>query len=150
MVYGAGRSTCQAQDPIYYTLIRWLGVNLHVAQRERAFLLRRQNSHSIDKKCIIRTGSLVVMPHSLPSEGNLDSAGEDGVLPDAPPADPRVSNIEVGVDSGSPHTLMQEPSQADIKLDDLFADDDDEDEEFPSPGVTDASALESSPPAGPP
>ncbi|KAL8909285.1 MAG: hypothetical protein Q9207_000295 [Kuettlingeria erythrocarpa] len=89
------------------------------------------------------------MPHSLSSEGNLDSADEDGVLPDAPLADPGASNVEVGGDSGSPHTLTQEPSQADIKLEDLFADDD-EDEEFPSSGVTDASALESSPPAGPP
>ncbi len=89
------------------------------------------------------------MPHSLSSEGNLDSADEDGVLPDAPPADPGASNVDVGGDSGSPHTLMHEPSQADIKLEDLFADDD-EDEEFPSSGVTDASALESSPPVGPP
>ncbi|KAL8928528.1 MAG: hypothetical protein Q9208_001762 [Pyrenodesmia sp. 3 TL-2023] len=90
------------------------------------------------------------MPHSLTPEVNQVSADDDGVLPDAPPADQPASDAEVGGDSGSPDTPMQEPCKVDVKLEDLFADDDDEDEEFPSSGVADRSAPESSPPAGPP
>lgn len=90
------------------------------------------------------------MPHSLSSEENQYSADEDGVLPDAPPADPGASDVQAGGDSGSPDTLMQESSKVEVKLEDLFADEDDEDEEFPSSGMADGSAPESSPPAGPP
>lgn len=83
------------------------------------------------------------MPHSTFLDAPLDNNKmEDIDLPNAPVVDA----LEVtkkfeesdGADTDSPATL-------DVKLEDLFNDDDEEDEEFPT-SVTNKVKVESSPP----
>lgn len=88
---------------------------------------------------------LDTMPHSLSSEGTLE---EDSVLTDAPPAIPTASDVEDKGDSGSSPGAAEDHVKAAVKLEDMF--DDEEDEEFPSSGVTDGVAQSSPPLTGPP
>ena len=91
------------------------------------------------------------MPHSTAADLVTPSSPleEDSELPDAPPHaldiqdnrgdDRRISGIE---------TPAQEELKTDIKLEDLFNDDDEDDEEFPSSGAT-TGMVGHSPPAVP-
>ena len=92
------------------------------------------------------------MPHSTAADLVTPSSPfeEDSELPDAPSHaldiqdnrvgdDQRISEIEIPV---------QEELKTDIKLEDLFNDDDEDDEEFPSSGAT-TGMVEDSPPAVP-
>lgn len=92
------------------------------------------------------------MPHSTAADIVTPSSPleEDSELPDAPSHaldsqdnregdDQRISEIEAPV---------QEELKTDIKLEDLFNDDDEDDEEFPSSGAI-TGMVESSPPAVP-
>lgn len=94
------------------------------------------------------------MPHSVSPEAS--PAAEDSVLPDAPPE----PISEPDQDLSSSHGDTPTPSNGnavdgsvkpvpkeDIKLEDLF-DDDEEDEEFPSSSAPDVK-MESSPPQEP-
>lgn len=82
------------------------------------------------------------MPHSTSPEASPRSEEEDSVLPDAPPADPS-EDEETAVTEGSTDIVMhsveatKDSSKTDIKLEDLFDDDEDEDDEFsfPSSGL---------------
>ncbi|KAL8959857.1 MAG: hypothetical protein Q9193_003351 [Seirophora villosa] len=87
------------------------------------------------------------MPHSLSPEEAQD---EDSVLTDAPPATPTASDVEERDDPGSSQGAAEDHAKAVVKLEDLFADDDEEDEEFPSSGMTDGATQSSPPPSGPP
>ncbi|KAL8656604.1 MAG: hypothetical protein Q9210_000142 [Variospora velana] len=87
------------------------------------------------------------MPHSLSSEGTLE---EDSVLTDAPPAIPTASDVEDKGGPGSSPGAAEDHVKAAVRLEDLFADDDEEDEEFPNSGVTDGAAQSSPPVTGPP
>ena len=79
---------------------------------------------------------------------------EDSILPNAPPNDRDVENEdEESSNSGhaaiDPSDTFNDPAKTDVKLEDLFNDDDDEDDdEFPSSGPTTAD-MPSSPPAAP-
>ncbi|KAL8721738.1 MAG: hypothetical protein Q9225_001636 [Loekoesia sp. 1 TL-2023] len=90
------------------------------------------------------------MPHSLSSRESQDAADEDSILPDAPPANPEASTAGDGGDLDGSHAAVQDPAKTNVKLEDLFDDDDEDDEEFPSSGVTNGTAPSSSPPASPP
>ncbi len=89
------------------------------------------------------------MPHSTvqdvvvsPSESEVDD--QDSVLPDAPPLpSDDVDNLSQNPSHSPP---ANGTSNADVKLEDLFNDDDSQDEEFPSSSVLD-DEPKSSPPA---
>ena len=92
------------------------------------------------------------MPHSTAADLVTPSSPleEDSELPDAPPHALDVKEESEGdnqkdLETGVP---VREDLKPDIKLEDLFDDVDDEDEEFPSSGAT-TGMVESSPPAVP-
>jgi len=98
------------------------------------------------------------MPHSTASEPifSPEAADEDITLPDAPLPEP-ISESEEGEngEEGQDRERSQEgiaqangAAKPDVKLEDLFNDDDSEDEEFPSSSIPSAKG-ESSPPAAP-
>ena len=97
------------------------------------------------------------MPHSISPHSSPSSEQNDNLLPDAPMAlaGPSKDTDEVASSSGSSDETMQSTeeikntSKMDIKLEDLFNDDDEEDEEFPSSIPATNKELESSPPAAP-
>lgn len=80
------------------------------------------------------------MTVSSPINGVYD---QDSVLPDAPPPN---YNLEEPSESLVQPSHANGDSKADVKLEDLFKDDDSQDDEFSSSSVPDAQ-LESSPPA---
>lgn len=74
------------------------------------------------------------MPHSVSSnESPPPDRGDDEVLPDAPPAADNANAPE------------EQKAGANVRLEDLFADDDD-DEEFPASSVADVKMASSPPP----
>ena len=82
------------------------------------------------------------MPHStlddsLPSPKDAD---EDIDLPDAPPLNEHVNNN--GIPSAN------DTQKQDVKLEDLFNDEDSDDEEFPNSSISNEK-MESSPPGNP-
>lgn len=95
------------------------------------------------------------MPHSVSPEAS--SAAEDSILPDAS-AEPLleqgedVSDTEAdAIIESSGREVVESASHVrtdEVKLEDLFNDDEDEDEEFPSSGATDVK-MASSPPQEP-
>lgn len=90
------------------------------------------------------------MPHSVHSvsaEEPENLMDEDSILPDAPPAGLEFSESDDGQGNNSPNAVMQNAAKENIKLEDLF--DDDDDEKFPSSGLSNETAN-SSPPATPP
>lgn len=85
------------------------------------------------------------MPHSTLDDNAMPSprqASEDEIMPDAPA--PKDENVEKPTDLA--HAV--EAQKEEVKLEDLFNDDDSEDEEFPSSSIPDTK-IESSPPAAP-
>lgn len=91
------------------------------------------------------------MPHSTAADLVTPSSPleEDSELPDAPPhvlhvQEDREGNNQKELENGGP---VQEEIKTDVKLEDLF-DDDEDDEEFPSSGAT-TGIVENSPPAVP-
>lgn len=95
------------------------------------------------------------MPHSVSSEA--PSPAEDSILPDAP-AEPRLEQDDSGdntqddattqSNSGEVVDSVSRPQTDEVRLEDLFNDDEDDDEEFPSSGATDVK-MASSPPQAP-
>lgn len=82
----------------------------------------------------------ITMPHSTSPEPSSRLEEEDGVLPDAPPAEPSQDEEAAGSDRSTDAVMYSvevatDSSKMDIKLDDMFDDDEDEDEEFPSSGL---------------
>ena len=93
------------------------------------------------------------MPHSTSKELSPVANQEDAHLPDAPAVNLNVKNDGGGSsDSGDalmlPDDATKDSSKMDVKLEDLFNDDDEEDEEFPSSGPP-SENMPSSPPAAP-
>ncbi|KAL8902249.1 MAG: hypothetical protein Q9192_000124 [Flavoplaca navasiana] len=86
------------------------------------------------------------MPHSIPQSNSKDSVDQDSTVPDAPPASLERPGPEDDSLSGS-NVVAQGRSNANVKLEDLF--DEDDDEEFPSSGLS-KDAPSSSPPPSPP
>lgn len=83
------------------------------------------------------------MPHSTSQGSSVATEDKDGSLSDAPPV--HLSDAgDVGGNQAliDPTASLKEESEVavkmDIKLEDLFDDEDEEDEEFPSSGVTQA------------
>lgn len=97
------------------------------------------------------------IPHPTTPEDWPSSEQDEDILPDAPPtpADASKNADETGSSDGSVDTMMQSTSERtdatkiEIKLEDLFNDDDEEDAEFPSSVPTTNNNLESSPPPAP-
>lgn len=95
------------------------------------------------------------MPHSIPSD-HSHSQVEDDDLPDAPPTNPSetasaVDNDirdDIVMDSGEGGE-KKDMTKIDIKLQDLFNDMDEDDEEFSSSRADTKVKLESSPPPAP-
>ena len=92
------------------------------------------------------------MPHSTAADLVISCSPfeEDSDLPDAPPQALDLTEESEGdnqkeLGGGVP---VQEELKPEIKLEDLFNDVDEEDEEFPSSGAT-TGMVESSPPAVP-
>lgn len=65
------------------------------------------------------------MPHSIASEGSNASHKDDEVLPDAPPA---ADSPNPGENSGD----GTEKATTGVKLEDLFDEEEDDDNEFPA------------------
>ena len=93
------------------------------------------------------------MPHSISPEAS--PAEEDSLLPDAPP-EPLAEETDGHESENSPsrhdqnETPTRVPKSAEVKLEDLF-NTDDEDDEFPTSSAPDGTAKVegSSPPAAP-
>ena len=88
------------------------------------------------------------MPHSVSPESSpttAESLEEDSTLPDAPTHHLDEQNTALRVNG--PESTGAEPVKAEVKLEDLF-NDDEEDEEFPSSSPPSAK-VEGSPPAAP-
>ncbi len=94
------------------------------------------------------------MPHSMASDYSSSQEEDDDVLPDAPAANPVDTTMaednemrgDVVADAVEGKMNLE---KMDVKLQDLFNDMDDEDEEFPSSMVDAKVKVESSPPAAP-
>jgi hypothetical protein len=92
----------------------------------------------------------VDMPHSTISDP-VDTSSQaeiNEVLPDAPAQTLNDLKEEADQDASKSNDSTNQASKADVKLEDLFNDNDEDDDEFPSPRPT-AEALETSPPAAP-
>ncbi|KAL8732137.1 MAG: hypothetical protein Q9166_002884 [cf. Caloplaca sp. 2 TL-2023] len=89
------------------------------------------------------------MPHSVSPAELKDAVDEDSVIPDAPPAGLEASDTEEKDNLGGSYVVVEDSSKANVKLEDLF-DDEDEDEEFPSSGTSKGDIPSSSPPVSPP
>ena len=91
------------------------------------------------------------MPHSTAADLVTPSSPleEDSELPDAPP---HVLGVQEERGDDQKELEIEGPTQeelkTDIKLEDLFNDDEEDDEEFPSSGAT-VGMVENSPPAVP-
>lgn len=72
---------------------------------------------------------------------------QDSALPDAPPACLEFSDADDKDDLGGSNVAVQDTSNTNVKLEDLF--DEDDDEEFPSSGVPKEDVPSSSPPPSP-
>ena len=77
----------------------------------------------------------------------MDQVDQDSTLPDAAPVSLERQGAEDDSLNGS-NVVAQGPSNANIKLEDLF--DEDDDEQFPSSGASKEDAPSSSPPPSPP
>lgn len=89
------------------------------------------------------------MPHSAPSDKSDSPEDEDDLLPDAPPAnaaDMTESAGDVAMDLDEGKSAAE---KMDVRLQDLFNDMDEEDDEFSSSKVDSKVKIESSPPAAP-
>ena len=95
------------------------------------------------------------MPHSVSPEGT--PLAEDSTLPDAPtaPLSEQGENpgdlsgdVTMEINGGEMANSVSQPRTDEVKLEDLFNNDEDEDEEFPSSGASDAKVA-SSPPQHP-
>ena len=81
------------------------------------------------------------MSCAVPQSDSKDMVDQDSTLPDASPLPKEEDSL------GGSNTVAQGPSNANVKLEDLF--DEDDDEEFPSSGVSKEDAPSSSPPPSP-
>jgi len=94
------------------------------------------------------------MPHSTVSDpvDTSSQAEEDELLPDASAQAldglKDEDSDDANEEGSKPNNSTHQASKADVKLEDIFNDDDDEDEEFPSSGAT-TGKVESSPLAAP-
>lgn len=91
------------------------------------------------------------MPHSTISDPAVSTptAEDDSILPDAPlQALGDVKEEEDSEGSAGEAGQTNATSKPDVKLEDLFNDDDESDEEFPSSSIPNGEP-ESSPPAAP-
>lgn len=89
------------------------------------------------------------MPHSTPSNKSDSLEDDDDLLPDAPPANAAdmtdlAGDAAMELDEGENGV-----DKMDVKLQDLFDDMDEEDDEFSSSKVDSKVKIESSPPAAP-
>ncbi|KAL4938014.1 hypothetical protein BDV06DRAFT_226428, partial [Aspergillus oleicola] len=75
------------------------------------------------------------MPHSVASEGSNDPHKDDEVLPDAP---------------ATPNGDAAEKATTGVKLEDMFNDDDEDDNEFPASSAPAEQKSEPAKPQGPP
>ncbi|KAL8654943.1 MAG: hypothetical protein Q9226_003237 [Calogaya cf. arnoldii] len=87
------------------------------------------------------------MPHSVTSNSSNDPIDPDSILPDAPTACLKGSDAEDRDDLSGSNIVVQDTSNSNVKLEDLF--DEDDDEEFPSSGVSKEDVQSSSPPPSP-
>lgn len=98
--------------------------------------------------------NLDIMPHSTASDEAPPPAPaeEDTVLSDAPPQSPDKLREEEGNNAGEKVLHVDDStrpvSRIDVKLEDLFDDADDDDEEFPSSGVANGN-VDGTPPTAP-
>lgn len=83
------------------------------------------------------------MPHSVSGSASPPTEEDNSSLPDAP--SPHASEQDSQTKDG---IGKNDNIKIDIKLEDIFNDEDDEDEEFPSSEAT-KGKMESSPPAAP-
>lgn len=96
------------------------------------------------------------MPHSVSPEAT--SPAEDSILPDAAP-EPLLEqsdgdadtepDVPIEANGGEVVGAVSHHRTDEIKLEDLFNDDEDEDEEFPSSGAADVKMTSSPPPQEP-
>ncbi len=87
------------------------------------------------------------MPHSISPPASPSVSHEDSIITDAPlhvPSDVNTSSSSDGPNGNG----VEEDLRNNIKLEELFQDGDDDDDEFPSSSIPSAK-LESSPPRGP-
>lgn len=94
------------------------------------------------------------MPHSTPSDKSVSQEDEDDLLPDAPAANAADTTIAESNDLPGDVAMDVEEGKkdvdmVDVKLQDLFNDMDEEDDEFSSSRVDSKIKTESSPPAAP-
>lgn len=92
--------------------------------------------------------AITAMPHSVspePSSPATESREEDSTLPDAPTHN--VDQQDIALKGDDPESTATGSVKEEVRLEDLF-NDDDEDDEFPSSSPPDAK-VESSPPAAP-
>ncbi|KAL8675913.1 MAG: hypothetical protein Q9224_007352, partial [Gallowayella concinna] len=75
------------------------------------------------------------MPHSISPAESPASIDEDSTLPDAPPANLDKAEADNKDHLSGSNIVVQGPSKENVKLEDLF-DDDEEDEEFPSSSMS--------------
>lgn len=87
------------------------------------------------------------MPHSTSPPASPSVALEDSIILDAPLHAPSNVNTPSSSD-GQTGNGPEEALKNNIKLEELFQDGDDDDDEFPSSNAPDAK-VESSPPRGP-
>jgi len=87
------------------------------------------------------------MPHSVSPPASPSVAQEDSIIPDAPLPAPLDSNTPSSSD-GQNGNGAEETLKINIKLEELFQNGDDDDDEFPSSSATNGK-VESSPPRGP-
>ena len=89
------------------------------------------------------------MPHSTPSD-NSDSQDDDlDFLPDAPPTDAADTTDLPGDVAMEVEEGKNDVDKMDVKLQDLFNDMDEEDDEFSNSKVDSTVKTESSPPEAP-
>jgi len=87
------------------------------------------------------------MPHSISPPASPNVAQEDSIIPDAPlhaPSDVNTPSSSHGQNGDG----AEEALKNNIKLEELFQDGDDDDDEFPSSSAP-VGEVESSPPRGP-
>lgn len=89
------------------------------------------------------------MPHSTPSDQSDSQEDEDDLLPDAPPTDATDATDLPGDVAMESEEEKIEEEKMDVKLQDLFNDMDEEDDEFSSSRPDSKVKTESSPPAAP-
>jgi len=93
------------------------------------------------------------MPHSTSEELSPAPNQEDSLMPDAPANGIDIENEDAESSDPSdpyvpPTSTISDAAKTDVKLEDLFNDDDEDDEEFPSSGPSSGN-IPSIPPAAP-